>query len=515
MKRFCTVFIFVLCISAGLAGQQSQAQTVNDSLQHYSKTLSRKQMHADLKLFRQIREAANSGLYIYRSRKSIDSIYKLAFKATKKSLPASEFYKIILELTDFEGSVHNYTEPDQDYLNYLKRQSNYFPYALKYVEGKIIFNSPGTVVPVGSRVVEINGKPDTAIMTSFYKYYPADGFTMTEKLSASVNKSFGTKYPLEYGLADSFHISFIVRGTDVVNKVGFAAVTLEEQEQNIKKGHSYLLDSITDYRINPLYSFAMADSVTGLLNFRAFSMASGVDDPAFAVYTAFVDSVFRALVTNNVPNLIIDIRGNPGGSDPTYEQPMMYLTDRSFRENTLAYINFEEVPFEQYFWGVSTNHKMTEAEIEPGKRFLRDRFPELKNGRNLQAQKHNPVYYPKKPAYMGRVYLLIDERVASAASHFASLVKSYARNATIVGVETCGGYYVHNGHTPLVYQLPNSKIKTQFSIVHVVQDARQLPDQPVGRGIIPHHEVWQTFDDYMNNRDTQMEFVKKLIAADR
>ena len=149
------------------------------------------------------------------------------------------------------------------------------------------------------------------------------------------------------------------------------------------------------------------------------------------------------------------------------------------------------------------------------KLFLKDRFPGLINGKNLQAQKHNPVYHPKNPAYNGNVYLLIDERVASAASHFASLLKGYARNATIVGVETCGGYYVHNGHIPLVYQLPNSKIKTKFSIVHVVQDAPVKPDQPVGRGIIPDYEVWQSFDDFMNNRDTQMEFVKKLIAGDK
>ncbi|HZW62806.1 MAG TPA: peptidase S41, partial [Flavobacteriaceae bacterium] len=80
-----------------------------------------------------------------------------------------------------------------------------------------------------------------------------------------------------------------------------------------------------------------------------------------------------------------------------------------------------------------------------------------------------------------------------------------------IGVETAGGYYVHNGHSPLVYELPNSKIKTQFSMVNVVQDAPKKDDQPTGRGIIPDYEVWQTLNDFLKQRDTQMEFTLKLI----
>jgi C-terminal processing protease CtpA/Prc len=148
---------------------------------------------------------------------------------------------------------------------------------------------------------------------------------------------------------------------------------------------------------------------------------------------------------------------------------------------------------------------------EMGKRFLKDRFPEFSDGISLQNQKYNPIYYPKLPTFNGKLYLLINENVASAASHFASLVKAYVKEPTIVGVETVGGYYVHNGHTPLVYELPNSKIKTKFSIVHVKQDAPIKSNQPDGRGIIPDHEVWPNIDDFIKHKDTQLEFVLKLI----
>jgi hypothetical protein len=47
----------------------------------------------------------------------------------------------------------------------------------------------------------------------------------------------------------------------------------------------------------------------------------------------------------------------------------------------------------------------------------------------------------------------------------------------------------------------------------VTQDAPVKPDQPEGRGIIPDHTMWPSFSDFMQNRDTQMEYVLRLIAG--
>ncbi|MCM0666149.1 hypothetical protein [Flavobacterium tyrosinilyticum] len=65
--------------------------------------------------------------------------------------------------------------------------------------------------------------------------------------------------------------------------------------------------------------------------------------------------------------------------------------------------------------------------------------------------------------------------------------------------------------TPIEYELPNTKIKTQFSIVNLEQDVPKKANQIFGRGIIPDHEILQTFEDFMKNRDTQLEYTLKLI----
>lgn len=511
--------VLLLLLLAHQAWAQSTANSTEpvkrpgDSLSVYNQQLSPAEMKQDLQLFLDIRKKANSGLYRYRTQKQIDSIYKWAFNQVRQPMSTIGFYKIILQLTDFEGSCHNYTEPQAALVSYLNRQRAFFPFALKYIEGRMIFNSKTDLIPVGSQILSINGVTDKELMRSFYKYMTADGYTQTQKQSASVNKSYGIRYLYEYGVRDSFKIGFLAPGATQQQTVTVPAVSLEERKANLTLRYSAPVDSVIDYNVQPKYSFRMVSPTTGLLNLRIFTMAADADDPAFPVYVSFIDSVFRVLANNNIPNLILDIRSNPGGSDPTFEQPMMYLTDSSFKENTLAYTIFDEVPYEEYFWGVSTAVKMDSAEKVSGKQLLKDYFPALHNGRNIQNSKYNPVYHPKSPGFKGKLYMLIDEEVASAGSHLASLVKAYARNVTIVGVETVGGYYYHNGHMPAIYELPNSKIKTKFSIVHVEQDAPIKPDQPEGRGIIPDYTVWPTFSDFMQNRDTQMEYVLRLIAG--
>ena len=71
--------------------------------------LSSEKMLKDFELFKSIRLEANSGLFKYRTKQQIDSIYNWAKKEIKKSSSYREFYNIISQLTDFEGSLHNDT----------------------------------------------------------------------------------------------------------------------------------------------------------------------------------------------------------------------------------------------------------------------------------------------------------------------------------------------------------------------------------------------------------------------
>ncbi|MBB6325871.1 hypothetical protein FHS59_001486 [Algoriphagus iocasae] len=108
MKRiiYCLAFLFTL-------SNYLFAQSIDDPF-------SKERMRKDLEVFKNIRVKANSGLYKYRSEVQIDSIYLWAENEIDKSATYLDFYNIICQLTDFEGSLHNDTGLPDKYLRFVR-----------------------------------------------------------------------------------------------------------------------------------------------------------------------------------------------------------------------------------------------------------------------------------------------------------------------------------------------------------------------------------------------------------
>ena len=124
--------------------------------------------------------------------------------------------------------------------------------------------------------------------------------------------------------------------------------------------------------------------------------------------------MFIQLKTENIPNLIVDIRGNGGGIDPNDLLLYSYLTNRKFKENITAYTTFQNIPYKEYY---------LDDDIDELPKELKEEHSVLKNGKYYQNDSFNKVWSPNINAYKGNIILLIDPYVASAGSLFASLVK--------------------------------------------------------------------------------------------
>ena len=188
-----------------------------------------------------------------------------------------------------------------------------------------------------------------------------------------------------------------------------------------------------------------------------------------------------------------------------------YLTSRKFQESKQVWINFNKIPLLKYY------DSPIPAFLRPlgiGKfnRYFQKRFPTEKDGKYYISKETNEmkVREPNKNAFTGNIYLLISPRVASAGSLFSAMVAGNENTITI-GEETMGGYYGHNGHTSFEYILPKSKIGIEFSIDNIEQDVPKKINQFYNRGIIPDYDVTQTYEDYLNQKDTQMDFTLDLI----
>jgi len=209
--------------------------------------------------------------------------------------------------------------------------------------------------------------------------------------------------------------------------------------------------------------------------------------------------------------LIVDVRHNGGGDDPNDVLTYSYLAARDFQESKQAWISFNKIPLLKHY-NINIPKFLRPLGVGKFNRIFQKRFP-IKKDDKYYIDKHShemKIRAPKANAFTGAVYLLISPAVASAGSLFASMVAGN-QNTITIGEETMGGYYGHNGHNSFSYILPKSKIITSFFIDNIEQDVPKKSNQFYNRGIIPDHEVFQTYEDFVDNTDTLLNFTVTLI----
>lgn len=458
----------------------------------------------DLRTFRSIREKANSGLYVYRNKKQIDSIYQQAEEKARNSKNIFDFYKVIAQLTGFEGSCHNYTDLPNHASYYLTQKPEYLPITLKNIDGRLLQDSKDTAVPLGAEILSINGVSAKQMIRRFSQYYFSDGYSMPYKETTGFERGMLDKFYIEFGNHKEYLIQYQWNG--VVKEVSLPGIPLENFKKLQESRYSLTFDKKL---FSEKYSFSKEGEGIYRLSLRGFDFATGKEDPAYKKFSVFLDQMMDTLEQEKIQDLIIDLRGNTGGTGALYEKVFSYLTQRPFRDSHYAYTQFNEVPLEEKLVitplflsnGVQDKHGLNA--------YLKQLYPKNVQGKYYWADDKNPSIMPNERTFKGQIYLFVDQRVASAASHLASLIKSYT-NAVVIGKETVGGYYEHNGHLPLVYELPNTGIQTGFSIVHVIQDAQNLPDQKKGQGIIPHIAIQETDQDFLDQTDVYLKKVSEL-----
>lgn len=476
-------------------------------------TFSKKKMQKDLAVFKEIRLKANSGLYKYRSKDQVDSIYQWAENEIAESNTYRDFYNIICQLTDFEGSCHNDTEvPDKYFENIRQEDYGYFPYPIKWIDGKWLINYNGGEIPLGAAITKINGSPIKEIITNLYKYYHTDGSNITGK-RIGIRTHFSRYFRFHYGLQKDFEVSYTPVNSDVEEQIRLSSSSYLGYYENFRARHSKPMDQVYYARLkeNQKYKYSQLNDSTSILTIRSFSMGNE-STKEHKTYATFLDSIFSKLQTDNIHNLIVDVRTNSGGDDPNDVLTYAYLTSRNFQESKEAWISFQKIPLLKHY-NSSIPRFLRSLLVGKYNRRFQHRFPIEKDGRYYMGKGENEmkVRTPKQNAFTGNVYLLSSPAIASASSLFASMVAGND-NTTVIGEETMGGYYGHNGHTSLEYVLPKSKLVSSFFVENIEQDVISKDNQYYDRGIIPDYITPQSTEDFLSNEDTQMNFTLKLIG---
>lgn len=240
------------------------------------------------------------------------------------------------------------------------------------------------------------------------------------------------------------------------------------------------------------YDFSMANDSTVLFNLNSFVLNQVQVEEIADSLKAHID----------VPNMIIDLRNNPGGDVKVMEKLLSYFVEGP----TVDLHSYNKVNSDSTYasFRYSANYA---GDFEIFKDF------EKREGRNgfYSDSDYSSVIEPDSTVnYQGRVYILADESSMSAATYFPSVLVRNHR-AFVVGRETGSGYHYMTAEKFVDIILPNSQIQVRIPLVKSVFDETVTERTPAGRGLLPdlevpisYEEVYQSEDDIILNKALEL-----------
>jgi hypothetical protein len=243
------------------------------------------------------------------------------------------------------------------------------------------------------------------------------------------------------------------------------------------------------YRGSSIVQFQRLSLETNLITIRSFDEG----------YRRLIDSIVTAndALIRQTKNLIIDVRGNGGGSDVSYYPLRKYLFTHSYLRYGAEILctpdNIEK------FKGLASNPNFSKEEQENFRK------------RAADMEKHLNEYWSPWPAtfmsdtlevttFPQKVAVIIDKRCGSTTEQFLLDVASNSRKTTIYG-EPSGG--VLDYANLYFFKIPN----TPFQVNYATSRSKRI-DFGLGIdniGILPHVKLDQITTDWVKHVQVNLE----------
>jgi hypothetical protein len=493
--------LLILLLTAGLAG----CGVSKSSFSPYKK-YSFQQVEKDYAVYRHVLEEHHPGLYWYTPKDSMEYFFEYGRKQLKDSMTETEFRKVLAYVTAKINCGHTSVRPSKTYSRYSDtvRLSKMFPLSMKVWDEAMVVNANlnrrDSLLKRGTVITKINNKTARAIVDTLFDYVSTDGYNRTHKYQSLSNRgNFGSLYTLLFGLSDKYDIEY-KDSTGAVNTTSVPVYnpaadtagrtgtrTFRPSQKLTKKQQRELrLNAARLLRIDTVNRTAMMDLAT---------FGKGVDLKKF-----FLNS-FEALEKNKIGHLIIDVRGNGGGSVTNSTLITRYLAAQKFKISDSLFAIRRGSKYEKYI----ENHFWN-------KLFMLFFTRKKSDGYYHFGYFERHYFKPKKRHhYDGKVYIVTGGNSFSATTLFASaLVKQ--ENVTVVGEETGGGAYGNSAWLIPDVTLPVTGIRFRLPLFRLVID-KTIPKN--GRGVQPEVEAFPTVEDVRRNVDFKVIKAMELIKKDK
>ncbi len=497
MRRL--LILFLLCILFVGCGVSKSSFSPN-------KKYSLQQVQKDYSVYHTLLESHHPGLYWYNTKDSIDYFFSWGQQQLKDSMTEPEFRRVLAFVTAKINCGHTSIRSSKAWGKYndTVRLGKMFPLSLKIWNDTAVvsinLNRKDSVLKRGMMITSINGKAIPAIIDTMFNYLSSDGYNKTHKYQSLSNRGFfGSMYTSLFGLSDKYAIEYKDSIGDIKNisipvynpiadtPVRSGTRTIRNVPQPSKKERR-------DQQLNAVRLLKI-DSAnhTAMMDLSSFTRNYGL--------RKFFQNSFIALKKNNIGHLIIDVRGNGGGSVNNSTLITRYIANQKFKIADSLYAISKKSKYSRYI----QNHFWN--------RLFISFFTKKRNDKKYHFGYFERHYFkPKKNNhYNGKVYILTGGNSFSATTLFASaLIKQ--ENVVVVGEETGGGAYGNSAWLIPDVTLPETGVRFRLPLFRLVIDKNHPKN---GRGVQPEVESLPTIDAIKRGADYKVEKAMELIKSDK
>ena len=473
------------------------------------KRYSPEQLQKDYSVFRGALEESHPGIYWYTSKEKMDGYFQWGKDQLNDSLTEEEFRKTLSYVISKINCGHTVVKSSKSFSKFRDTTvTSIFPLSVKIWQGNTAAAGDTAVVAAnlirkdsilkrGLVLKKINDRSISSLADTLGKFISSDGYNLTHKYQSLSNRGgFGYAYTSVFGAKEYYDI-------DYVDSTG-------EERSTVLPAFNPRADSSTRRAIAQLEKISKSerkrqfrnssrsfriDSInkTGIMELNSFGRHLRLN--------SFFKSSFKKLKQSSASSLVIDVRGNGGGSVSNSTQLTKYLIDKKFKVADSLYAKTRKSQYKKYI----DDHFVNRL-------FMLFFTAKKKDGNYHFGYFERHYFKPKKKYHFDdRVYVLTGGNSFSATTIFAQAIKEQ-QNVMLVGEETGGGAYGNTAWLIPDVTLPETKVRFRMPLFRLVTN-KNIPKD--GRGVKPEIEIMPTADAIKRGADYKMEKVMELIRTNR
>lgn len=465
---------FLVAVAGGLlalAPMQASAQaSANSGRCAAAQCYPLEEAREDMRTLYETLQGEHFDLFARTSQAEYDAQFDRMMQAIDGPVPRARFHLMLQEFLAFGRVGHATTNaPINDVIARVQEGETIIPLSITYRNGAMVTDqwaSEGDALPRGSQITRLGDLDVAGFERQVAKILSAD---TPRLMRAKLELGFPVYLALVFGDVPRLDVGYVSpdgsAGEASIPAIGFGEMFALQEARPVPappanaspRSAERLGEDVFYLRPGPFFALDSEKSEDG-------------DAYAIAGFKEFIEGAFLSLEASEATDLLIDLRGNPGGDASFSDLILARIADEPYRQSS------------RYLVRAGENTLASWADREPeGDGGLGDRLARALQ--RAEAGSVVPVEVPQieprsEGRFDGRVWALIDRYSFSNAAVVAAILQDYGI-ATLIGEETADLATTYGAVER--FTLPHSQAVIEYPKAYMV---RPSGDESI-RGVAP------------------------------